>query len=315
MRNEFAAELADIAAEDERVVLLSADIGNRLFNNYKARFPERFYNTGVAEANTISVAAGMALCGLRPLAYTITPFITTRCLEQIRIDICYHNVPVIIVGVGSGLSYAANGATHHSCEDIALMRMLPNMTVVCPGDAWEVRGALRACIKHSGPAYIRMGKKGEPLVHEKTPDLVLGKAINMRPGEDVCFLSTGNMLPIAMEAAAELGNKGVSVRVVSFHTVKPLDEELLAEVFSQFQLVATIEEHSILGGLGGSVAEWLADREPQKARLLRIGTADTFLHEAGEQEYAREYFGLTPEAIVEKTWQMYQAIAPQLVTV
>ena len=311
MRNEFAAELSAIAAEDERVVLLSGDIGNRLFDKYKASFPDRFYNCGVAEANMMSVAAGMAMSGLRPITYTITPFTTTRCLEQIRVDVCYHKAPVIIVGVGAGLSYAGNGATHHSCEDIALLRMLPNMTVICPGDAWEVRAAMRACLQQDGPAYIRMGKKGEPLVHEGMPDFAIGKAIVMRRGSDVCLLSTGNMLPNVLQAAEELSKQGVSAQVVSFHTVKPLDRELLAQVFSQFCLVATVEEHSIIGGLGGAVAEWLSDRAPQKARLLRIGVADKFLHEAGEQEYAREYFGLTPRAIADKTFQMYQAVAPQ----
>ncbi|MCC3405788.1 MAG: transketolase [Microcoleus sp. PH2017_10_PVI_O_A] len=310
MRNEFAAELSAIAAEDDRVVLLSGDIGNRLFDKYKASFPDRFYNCGVAEANMMSVAAGMAMSGLRPITYTITPFTTTRCLEQIRVDVCYHKAPVIVVGVGAGLSYAGNGPTHHSCEDIAILRTLPNMTVICPGDAWEVRSAMRACLQQDNPAYIRMGKKGEPLVHEGMPDFEIGKAIVMRQGSDVCLLSTGNMLPNVLQAAEQLGKQGVSAQVVSFHTVKPLDGELLDRVFSRFWVVAAVEEHSIVGGFGGAVAEWMSDRPPQKARLLRIGVADKFLHEAGEQEYAREYFGLTPSAIADKTFQMYQAIAP-----
>ena len=305
MRNAFAAELTALASEDERIVLLSGDIGNRLFDNYKARFPGRFFNCGVAEANMTSMAAGMALCGLRPITYTITPFATTRCLEQIRVDVCYQNLPVIIVGVGGGLSYAGLGATHHSCEDIAFLRALPNMAVICPGDAVEVRLALRAAVKHDGPVYMRLGKKGEPVIHEQAPEFVIGKGIVVREGSDVCLLSTGNMLPVAVQAAEELDSRGVSVQVVSLHTVKPLDEELLTEVFSRFMIVVTVEEHSLLGGLGGSVAEWLADRRPQKARLCRVGTADRFLHEAGGQDHARQYFSLTPEAIAEKTLQLY----------
>lgn len=307
MRNAFAAELTALASEDKRIFLLYADIGNRLFNEYKKRFPERFLNCGVAEANMTSMAAGMALCGLRPITYTIAPFATTRCLEQIRLDVCYHNVPVIIVGVGAGLSYARLGATHHSCEDIAFLRSLPNMTVICPGDRWEVGLALRAAVKHNGPVYIRLGKKGEPEVHEQAPEFCIGKGIVVRVGDDVCLLSTGNMLPVAIQAAEELDSRGVSAQVVSLHTVKPLDEELLAEVFSRFTVVVTVEEHSLLGGLGGSVAEWLANGPPQEARLLRIGTADTFLHEAGDQEYARHCFGLTPGNIAEKTLQMHLA--------
>lgn len=293
MRNAFAAELTKLGAEFEDLVLLSGDIGNKLFDEYKTRFPNRFLNCGVAEANMIGVAAGMAQCGLRPAAYTINSFITTRCLEQIRLDVCYQNVPVMLVGVGAGLSYAGLGSTHHSCEDIALLRVLPNMTVICPGDATEVRLALRAGLEHGGPVYLRLGKKGEPLVHTETPRFQIGKGIVVSPGEDVCLLSTGNMLPVAVQAAGELATRGLSAQVVSMHTVKPLDEELLAEAFWRFTTVVTVEEHSVHGGLGGSVAEWLADRPPQRARLYRIGTADAFFREAGEQDYAREYFGLT----------------------
>jgi transketolase len=305
MRNEFAAELTQLASEDPRLVVLSGDIGNRLFDDYKAKFPTRFFNCGVAEANMMGLAAGMAMCGLRPLTYTITPFTTTRCLEQIRVDVCYHNVPVIIVGVGAGLSYAANGGTHHSCEDIAFLRVLPHMSVVCPGDAWEARAALRAALQQDGPVYIRLGKKGEPLVHGEMPaGFRIGKAIVMRPGSDVCLLSTGNLLPTVLEAADVLAEGGVSARVVSFHTVKPLDEELLAEVFQSFPAVLTIEEHSVLGGLGGAVAEWLSDQPRPRARLRRVGTSDTFLHEAGEQEHARECFGLTAPNIAGMAKQM-----------
>ncbi|HEX8096994.1 MAG TPA: transketolase C-terminal domain-containing protein [Pyrinomonadaceae bacterium] len=305
MRNAFAAEITALAAEDERLVLLSGDIGNKLFDGYKAQFPQRFLNCGVAEANMIGMAAGMAMSGLRPVTYTITPFTTSRCLEQIRVDVCYHNVPVVIVGVGGGLSYAGLGATHHSCEDIAFLRMLPNMTVICPGDAVEVRQALRAALKHNGPVYIRLGKKGEPVVHQETPDFVIGKGIVMRAGRDVCLLSTGNMLPTAVRAAEELEARGVSAQVVSFHTVKPLDEALLQKAFSRFTTVVTVEEHSRLGGLGGSVAEWLSDQPPQKARLCRVGTEDRFLHEAGKQSYARECFGLTPENIAKVSLEMH----------
>ena len=307
MRNAFASEITALAAEDERIVLLSGDIGNRLFDDYKAQFPDRFMNCGVAEANMISMASGMAMSGLRPVAYTITPFVTTRCLEQIRVDICYHDLPVVLVGVGGGLSYAELGATHHSCEDIGLLRMLPGMTVVCPGDAVEVRHAIRAAIRHDGPVYTRLAKRGEPVVHTEAPEFVIGKGIVVREGRDVCLLSVGNMLPTAVDTVAALAERGVSAQVVSFHTVKPLDEALLSDAFRSFTVVATVEEHSVLGGLGGSVAEWLADQPPQKARLLRVGTADKFLHEAGEQDFAREYFGLTPEAIAKATWQAHMS--------
>jgi transketolase len=298
MRNAFAAALSQIAAEDERVVMLSGDIGNRLFDKFKDKFPQRFFNCGVAEANMVGIAAGMAASGLRPIAYTITPFVTTRVMEQIRVDVCYHNVPVVIAGVGAGLSYASLGGTHHSCEDVAMLRSLPNMSVVCPADPVETGLALRAALKHNGPVYLRLGKKGEPVVHKTPPEFVIGRGIVVREGTGICLLSTGTVLPEAMATGESLG-----AQVVSFHTVKPLDVALLADVFARFKLVATIEEHSLIGGLGSAVAEWLADRPAQHAKLCRFGTPDAFLHEAGEQEYAREKFGLTPAHIAEKVLQ------------
>jgi len=297
MRNAFAAEITALAQSDERVVLISGDIGNRLFNRFKENCPERFFNCGVAEANMISLAAGMAACGLRPVAYTIAAFATTRCFEQIRVDLCYQALPVIIVGVGAGFSYASLGATHHACEDIAIMRALPLMTVVCPGDPIEVRLALRAAVQRDGPVYIRLGKKGERQVHEREPTFQIGRALVVRPGREVCLLCTGTMLAAGVEAADELARQGVSAEVVSFHTVKPLDEERLAAALTKFQVVATIEEHSVVGGFGGAVAEWLADHPGRHARLLRLGSSDSFLHAAGDQAFARANFGLSATAI------------------
>jgi transketolase len=301
MRNAFADELTKLGNDDSRVVMLSGDIGNRLFDKFKDKHPSRFFNCGVAEANMMGVAAGMAMNGLRPVAYTITPFVTTRCLEQIRTDVCYHEAPVTIVAVGAGLAYSGLGPTHHACEDISFLRSIPNMVVICPGDAFEVRGALRAAMQQDRPVYIRMGKKGEPVVHKgPIADFRIGKAITMAEGSDVCLLSTGNMLPEAMEAAHKLKDKGISAEVVSFHTVKPLDEEKLRQAFARFKLVATLEEHSLIGGFGAAVSEWLADTETQPKKFLRFGTPDAFFKKSGEQEYAREALGLTGHQIADK---------------
>lgn len=300
MRDAFAAEITALAEKDSSVVLLSGDIGNRLFDPFKKKFPDRFFNCGVAEANMISLAAGMAMSGLHPYVYTIDSFVTYRCYEQIRVDLCYHNVPVVIVGVGAGLGYASLGPTHHACEDIAVLRVLPNMKVVCPADPLEVRLATAAALPEKGPVYLRLGKKGEPTLHKTPPSFQIGKAIVMEEGKEVCLLSTGNILPVVLEAAALLKSKGVTARVVSFHTVKPLDETLLADVFARFPIVATIEEHSLVGGFGSAVAEWVADHPEQKGRLCRIGTPDRFFEVAGEQEYAREHFDLTAGPIAEK---------------
>jgi transketolase len=303
MRNAFAKQITQLAQQDERVVLLSGDIGNRLFDDFKAKCPGRFFNCGVAEANMIGMAAGMAMSGLRPFCYTITPFITYRCMEQIRVDVCYHDVPVVIVGTGAGLAYASLGATHHSCEEMGMLRLLPGLSVVAPADAHEVNGALTAALQHQHPVYIRIGKKGEPLVHAAPPAFTLGKAIQMRAGDEVALLSTGTVLPEALAAADLLAKAGISAHVASVHTVKPLDLDLLTKLSAGCKLIVTIEEHSILGGLGGSVAEWLAERPSPRARLVRCGTADEFLHETGEQEQAREHYGLTAHAIAERVRQ------------
>jgi transketolase len=300
MRNAFADELTKLGDDDDRIVMLSGDIGNRLFDAFKDRHPNRFLNCGVAEANMTGLAAGLAMNGFRPVTYTITPFVTTRCLEQIRTDVCYHEVPVTIVAVGAGLAYAGLGPTHHACEDIAFLRALPNMVVICPGDAWEVRAALRAVMKQDKPAYIRMGKKGEPKVHKGAiENFAIGKAITVAEGTDVCLLSTGNMLPEAIEAAKLLAKAGKSARVVSFHTVKPLDEACLTEALNKFKLVVTLEEHSLIGGFGSAVTEWAVDHGFDTRKLLRVGTPDKFFKEAGEQEHAREKLGLSAHQIAD----------------
>jgi transketolase len=232
------------------------------------------------------------------VVYTITPFTTTRCFEQIRVDACYHEAPVVIVGTGSGLSYAELGPTHHSCEDMAILRTLPGMTVLAPADANELRAALRAALKVNGPVYMRIGKKGEPQMHKDVPDLKIGKSITMRKGNDVCLIGTGVMLAVMIDAAKLLQTRGLEARVESFHTIKPLDTSTLSDVFGKYPVVAVAEEHGRIGGLGGSIAEWLAAQAPTRARLLQFGTSDEFMHEIGSQHYARQRFGLTAENIV-----------------
>jgi transketolase len=215
---------------------------------------------------------------------------------------------VTVVSVGGGLAYAGLGPTHHACEDLAFLRAIPNMVVIAPADSWEVRAALRAVLKQDRPAYIRLGKKGEPVVHKGViADFEIGRAITLSDGSDICLLSTGNMLPEAVEAAHLLKARALSARVVSFHTVKPLDEACLAEAFANFPLVVTLEEHSVNGGFGSAVAEWMADHGPHRASLLRIGTPDAFFKKSGEQEYARHLLGLDAAAIAARA---ADALAP-----
>ena len=295
-----------LATIDKRVVVLSGDIGNKLFDKLKLVDNKRFYNCGIAEANMMGVAAGMALSGLRPFVYTITPFTTTRCFEQIRVDVCYHNAPVVIVGTGSGLSYSELGPTHHSLEDIAIMRTLPGMRVLAPCDAAELRQTLHEVLKDDSPTYIRLGKKGEAEIHSCLPDLHLGKVLVIRPGTDVAFLCAGNMMAETLKAADLLAASGISAEVVSFHTVKPLDMNYLQLAATRFKLLVTIEEHSRIGGFGSAVAEW---RMAQQSNAVQIsfGTDDVFMHEVGSQAYARKKYGLTADNILATTLDALQA--------
>jgi transketolase len=299
MRNAFALELTALARERQDVVLLSGDIGNKLFDTFKTIDSRRFFNCGVAEANMMGVAAGMALSGLRPVVYTITPFTTTRCFEQIRVDVCYHNAPVTIVGTGSGLSYAELGPTHHSLEDLAILRTLPGMRVLAPCDATEMRLALRAALDEKGPVYIRIGKKGEPVIHKEPPEFQIGKAIVIRPGTDAVLMVAGTIMSEALKAAELLAASGISIEVVSFHTVKPLDQTYLTQAFKRFRIIGTVEEHGCIGGLGSAVAEWSAHNNDAPP-VLMFGTPDEFMHEVGSQHYARVKFGLNAEAIAKR---------------
>jgi transketolase len=196
------------------------------------------------------------------------------------------------------------GATHHACEDIALLRVLPGMKIVCPGDATEVRLGLERALAQGDPVYLRLGKKGEPAIHREDPAFEIGRGIVLRAGTETTLLSTGNLLPTAVAVADRLEAQKLSVRLVSFHTVKPLDESLLQESFNCGRLVVTLEEHSIIGGLGGAVAEWLSEQAPLPARLLRIGTPDRFFHETGGQGYARQRLGLDPESVTRRIFEV-----------
>ena len=300
MRNAFAQAITELGDEYPELVMMAGDIGNRLFDRFKDKYPTRFYNCGVAEANMTGVAAGIAASGLRPITYTITPFNTARCFEQIRLDICYPNLPVIVVGTGAGLSYAGLGATHHSMEDIAILRTLPNMHVVCPADSVETKLAVRKALELGRPTYIRLGKKGEPVVHAEVPEFTIGKMIPMRKGTDVVVLSVGTMLSTALKCAEQLEAESVSTSVFSMHTVKPLDEEVLGKLFEEYKLVILLEEHALTGGAGSAVMEWGNEAGVDLRKLVRFGGPDRFLVACGDQTEARHELGLDESAIVKR---------------
>ena len=296
MRNAFIRGLTALAERDDRVVFLTGDLGYKLFDDFAERFPGRFLNAGVAEQNMVGVAAGLALEGFRPFVYSIATFATLRCLEQIRDDVCYNRLPVTVVGVGGGFSYGANGPTHHATEDLAVMRALPNMTVVAPGDPVEAELAVAAL--GDGPAYLRLGRAGDPVVHQAPPEFSIGRAITVREGDDCALISTGGMLPAAVEAAEILADRGIAARVISMHTVKPLDEDAL-ERSRRTGLTVTLEEHSRVGGFGSAVSEWMASNNVSEP-LLAVAAEDAFAAEVGDADSLRRRNGLDAETIARR---------------
>ncbi len=292
MRDAFNGELNRLAAENPDLLLLTADIGFQVFDQFRAQYPDRFYNMGVAEANMIGVSAGLALSGKRPFVYTIIPFLTMRPFEQIRNDICMQNQPVKIVGVGGGLAYGVLGPTHHSIIDLAILRTLPNMTLISPCDPLESQLATRAAFFHPGPVYIRLGKNGEPALYDNDYDFKIGKAIQMREGDDATIITCGSVTKVALDTAKSLEARGIGVRVINMHTLKPLDNEVILKAAEETKAVVTVEEHSIIGGLGSAVAEVLAEAK-SNADFKRVGINDAFSYSVGSQPYHLEKQGIS----------------------
>jgi transketolase len=296
VRTAFIHALTELAAEDPRVTLVVGDLGFGVVLDFAKRFPRQYLNAGVAEQNMTGLAAGLALCGRAVYTYSIANFPTLRCYEQIRNDVCYHRANVKIVSVGGGLAYGSLGSSHHATEDIGVMRLLPEMTVVAPGDPVETAAAVRALAHTPGPAYLRLGRAGEPVVHRGPIRFRLGQALTVRSGDDVTLISTGGMLHTAMRSAEILETRGIRARVVSMHTIQPLDEVAVLAAARETAAVITLEEHSAKGGLGGAVAEVLAEAVPA-ARLTRLGLPHTFTKEVGDQQHLLKHHGLDAEGV------------------
>lgn len=287
-----------MAREDDSIFLLIGDVGYHLVEPYQQEFPRRFINIGIAEQNMTGIATGMALCGKTVFVYSIANFPILRCLEQIRNDVCYHHANVKIIAAGGGLAYGALGATHHVTEDLAIMRALPNMTVVAPGDPIEAALATRAVARWNGPCYLRLGRTGDPVVHQTTPHFQLGKAIRLREGSDVTLVTSGGMLYNTMQAAGQLGQQGIQSRVLSMPTIKPLDTEAVLSATRETGGIVTIEEHSVIGGLGSAVAEVISQGDSLNINLMIMGIPDAFCSQAGSQKYWLELYSLSVEGIV-----------------
>jgi transketolase len=296
MRTSFIKTLCEIAAHNPRVTLIVGDLGFGVVTDFAERFPNQFVNAGVSEQNMTGLAAGMAMAGRIVFTYSIANFPTLRCLEQIRNDICYHAANVKIVAVGGGYAYGSLGMTHHATEDLAILRSLPGMKVVAPGDPVETRLAVRALVQDPSPCYLRLGRTGEPEVHGGDIDFEIGRAITVLEGLDATLISTGGMLESCVKVARLLAMEGLQVQVISMHTVKPLDERAVIQAGLKTAAVLTVEEHSEVGGLGSAVADVLL-RAGYRGAFRKLALPDRFSSVAGDCDYLRALGGLDVESL------------------
>jgi transketolase len=300
MRDTFVKTLIDIAKEDKNVHLITGDLGFGVLKPFWEQLPDQFTNAGIAEQNMTSFAAGLALEGKTVFTYSIGNFPTLRAIEQIRNDCAYHNANVKIVCVGGGFVYGSLGMSHHATEDLSIMRALPDVTVLAPGDLVEAEYATRAIYEHEGTCYLRLGRGGEKRIHDKIDDFQIGKAIKIKDGEKVAIFSTGAIFDEAIEASEMLKVEGINSALYTFPTVKPIDRKTIEECAEQFDLIVTVEEHNLIGGFGSAVSEVIAELVGTKARVLKVGLNDTYSSIVGSQKYLRDVYGMSANKIAEK---------------
>ncbi len=296
-RDVYGETLAELGNIKKDIVVLDADLsGSTKTKKFSKLFPERFFNIGISEQDMIGTASGLSLTGKIPFASTFAIFATGRAWEQIRQTVCYSNLNVKIVATHGGLTVGEDGASHQSLEDIALMRVLPNMTVIVPADGFETSQVIETITDYKGPVYVRLGRSKVPSVMPEGYRFQIGKAFTFNIGSDITIIASGIMVSAALDAAAILKNKGVDAGVINMSTIKPLDTEALLQAASKSRLIITAEEHSIIGGLGGAVAEFLS--EVQAIRIKKIGVRDSF-GSSGKPDELLKFFGLTSDNIVE----------------
>jgi len=288
MRNAFVSVLTELAETDDRIVLLTGDLGYKIFDDFIKKFPKRFYNVGIAEANMIGMAAGLAHSGLKPYCYSIIPFATLRCLEQIRDDVCYNNKDVKIVGYGAGYTYGHNGPTHHGIDDIGALRSVPNIVICSPSSTEETSMVLRNTYRNNIPTYIRLGRAFDDK----------GIGYNFKGLLDVGIVSTGNITSVADEVKQMLVNQNIKCSILSMPFIKPLDTDILDCIIEKTNCIVSLEEHNIIGGLGSAIAEYLCETQAN-VKFKRFGIKDTFYHQSGDQQFLRNLAGLNAEIIVE----------------
>lgn len=297
-REAYGKALAKLATINENVVVLDADLSKSTKTaDFKAVAPERFINMGIAESNMMGVAAGLSTCGKIPFASTFAMFAAGRAFEQIRNSICYPSLNVKICATHAGLTVGEDGATHQSIEDISLMRSIPNMIVINPSDAIETEAAIFAAAEYNGPCYVRLGRLAVSVINDNSDyKFEIGKGVTLTKGNDLTIIATGMMVELALEAKEELAKDGIDARIINIHTIKPIDKELLINAAKETGAIVTVEEHSIIGGLGSAVAEVVTEEYP--VPVLKVGIKDTF-GESGKPNELLKAYGLTAEAIVE----------------
>ena len=296
MRATFVKTLEKLADKNKDIFLLTADLG-KFFNDFKERYPDRFINVGVAEENMIGIATGLALFGKNVYCYSITPFLLLRPLEHIRVNICFENLNVKFLGAGGGLVYAKEGFTHQAIEDIAVMRALPNMTVVCPADLLEAEALAKESVNYKGPLYIRFGKDNSPPIHQTIPKIEIGKGIVLNRGKDIAIIATGSMVYNAKLVTGELIKHGIRPTLIDMHTIKPLDKDLIGKCARSNKLIFTIEEHSEINGLGTAVAEVLL-KSGYRGLFEKIALPDKYISDVGSWEYLLKKYKLDAKGIL-----------------
>lgn len=301
MRSTFVNTLTELARKNDKVMCVIGDTGFSVFEEFEKEFGERFINVGIAEQNFVSVGAGLAAMGMKPYIYNVVSFMTLRGMEEIVLDVCYQENPVVLVGVGGGHAYGPAGPTHHAYFDIAMMRMFPNMTVVCPADPVEMRAAMLASETYDKPLYIRIGRSVDPVVHKVKVPFEIGKAIHMREGNDGVLFAAGTMVKDAVAACDLLAQDGIQVALYSMHTIKPIDEPLIRECMDKYPAIFTLEEHSANGGLGSAVGDVvLSHGNRGNVAFKKFGFPDTFAPVTGSREYLNAYYGLDAGHVAEQ---------------
>lgn len=306
MRDTFVRTLVELAKENKNIELITGDLGFGVLKPYYETVPDQFTNAGIAEQNMTTVAAGMALEGKIVFTYSIGNFPTLRCLEQIRNDCAYHHANVKVVCVGGGFVYGSLGMSHHATEDLAILRALPDVVVMAPADLVEAEECTKALATYSGTAYLRLGRGGEKRIHDSIEDFQIGKAIKVHGGEKIAIFSTGAIFEEVTVAYDKLVERGYSPAVYTFPTIKPIDIETIEEVAKNFKLIVTCEEHNIVGGFGGAVAEVIAEMKFKKAVLMRIGINDEYAIRVGNQKYLREQYNIDAESIVKRVTNYFK---------